>query len=277
MSKFDSLLSDLKAQYNAALEASSAVAVPSEDFEEFKKIPRLNRDIVITEKIDGTNAQILIEALAEDHHLSGGERIGDALCVVDRTGKFFRFRAGSRSRWITPERDNANFAKWAFANAQALVALFGEGRHYGEWWGSGVQRSYGLKEKRFSLFNVSRYGQQEYFQDPRCVVQGRDGGPVVEHKHHNGVKVCQCRDARSAITMCIGGVLIEPVPILYRGPWFDTSGMWAPELCLEELKQYGSRAVDGYHDPEGIVVFHEASGVLFKATCKNDEKPKGQV
>jgi hypothetical protein len=31
-----------------------------EEFVEFRKIPRLNREIVVTEKLDGTNAQIKI-------------------------------------------------------------------------------------------------------------------------------------------------------------------------------------------------------------------------
>jgi hypothetical protein len=29
--------------------------------------------------------------------------------------------------------------------------------------------------------------------------------------------------------------------------------------------------------PEGIVVFHTASGALFKKTIEGDEKPKGQA
>ena len=33
----------------------------------------------------------------------------------------------------------------------------GPGRHFGEWWGQGIQRGYALKEKRFSLFNVTRW------------------------------------------------------------------------------------------------------------------------
>jgi hypothetical protein len=37
---------------------SEELILPS--FEEFQKIPRLRRDCVITEKIDGTNAQIYI-------------------------------------------------------------------------------------------------------------------------------------------------------------------------------------------------------------------------
>lgn len=28
--------------------------------------------------------------------------------------------------------------------------------HYGEWWGQGIQRGYGLTEKRLSLFNVAK-------------------------------------------------------------------------------------------------------------------------
>lgn len=108
------------------------------NFIEFPKIPRLFRDIVITEKIDGTNAQIYIPELP-------GEA-GD-----------LPFLVGSRSRWITPENDNAGFAKWAYEHAEELLTL-GPGSHFGEWWGAGIQRGYGLKEKRFSLFNTHRWG-----------------------------------------------------------------------------------------------------------------------
>jgi hypothetical protein len=102
------------------------------EFEEFPKMARLSRRVVITEKIDGTNAQVFI-----------GE---------DGSMKF-----GSRTRWITPEDDNYGFAKWAHENREELLKL-GPGRHFGEWWGAGIQRRYGLTEKRFSLFNVQRWG-----------------------------------------------------------------------------------------------------------------------
>ena len=284
MSQFDTHLSALKALYNKATEAIPGSVQPSAEFSEFKKIPRLNRDIIITEKIDGTNAQIFIDELPG----TPGERDGDAICV---TGGF-RLRAGQRTRWATPERDNAGFAKWAFANAEELVNLLGIGRHFGEWWGAGVQRTYGLKEKRFSLFNVSRYGQVTEYLDPRCVSKPPSGvsyGPTIglmewyqtpppeaiKHQTLKGEKVCACRDARPATLTTIGGVQIEAVPVLYRGPWFTDVMVWAPGLMLNEMRTGGSLAVPGYMDPEGIVVFHEASGTLFKATCKDDEKPKG--
>ena len=98
----------------------------------FPKIPRLSREIIISEKIDGT---------------SGCIYVGD-------DGEFL---VGSRTRWITPETDNHGFAKWAMENKDELMKL-GPGRHFGEFWGQGIQRNYGLKEKRFSLFNVKKWG-----------------------------------------------------------------------------------------------------------------------
>lgn len=105
------------------------------EFMEFRKIPRLSRDCVVTEKIDGTNGCIYI-------------------------GEDGEFLVGSRSRWITPDNDNFGFARWAYSHEEELRGL-GCGTHYGEWWGSGIQRGYGLKEKRFSLFNTSLWGDPE--------------------------------------------------------------------------------------------------------------------
>lgn len=106
------------------------------EFKEFPKIARLSREMVITEKIDGTNAQICITA------------DGEFLC-------------GSRTRWITPADDNYGFARWAHENKDELMKL-GEGSHFGEWWGGGIQRGYGLQknDKRFSLFNTSRWNNE---------------------------------------------------------------------------------------------------------------------
>lgn len=123
------------------------------EFLEFPKIGRLKRDMVITEKIDGTNAQVLITmptAGVEDANVIA--RNGD----VSSPTYGFVILAGSRNRYITPTDDNFGFAKWVQANADELWSL-GEGRHFGEWWGQGIQRGYGLKEKRFSLFNVNRW------------------------------------------------------------------------------------------------------------------------
>lgn len=104
------------------------------EFVEFPKIARLSRECIITEKIDGTNG---------------------CICIGEN-GEFF---VGSRTRWLSPEtEDNHGFLLWALTNKEELLKL-GQGRHFGEWWGSGIQRGYGLVkgEKRFSLFNVHRW------------------------------------------------------------------------------------------------------------------------
>lgn len=120
------------------------------EFKPFPKIPRITRECVITEKIDGTNAQIYIERLVEDNHLDNDQRIAEL-------GDLAMY-AGSRTRWITPQHDNFGFANWAQENADELFKL-GEGQHFGEWWGQGIQRGYGLDHKRFSLFNTARWNK----------------------------------------------------------------------------------------------------------------------
>lgn len=128
------------------------------EFQPWPKIARLNRDITVTEKIDGTNAALVIS---------------DDLSVS----------AQSRKRLITPDDDNFGFARWAADNAEALASLLGPGRHFGEWWGSGIQRGYGLNkgERRFSLFNTARYGETDFSGVPGVstvpvIYQGPFGG-----------------------------------------------------------------------------------------------------
>lgn len=116
------------------------------EFVEFPKIARLSREIVVTEKIDGTNGVVYV---GED---------GEVL-------------AGSRTQWVVSRAkggaDNHGFAAWVEENAEDLRTL-GSGRHFGEWWGSGIQRGYGLSKglKRFSLFNVARWTDDE--KRPSC-------------------------------------------------------------------------------------------------------------
>lgn len=192
--------------------------LPSLPHPAFPKIPRLNREIIITEKIDGTNAII----------------------HIDESGEIF---AGSRNRWLTPQNDNYGFAVWVEGNRDELLKL-GPGTHYGEWWGAGIQRRYGLTEKRFSLFNVNRW---------RAV----DGG------------ICNITDPLGVSV--IRGLYV--VPVLASGP-FDSTFIAS---VLENLKTNGSVAVPGFMQPEGVVVFHTTSKQLFKVTCVNDESPKGKV
>lgn len=195
------------------------------DFQDFPKMARLSRDVIVTEKIDGTNAQIFI---SED---------GSVL-------------AGSRTRWITPDDDNFGFAAWVESHCDELLGL-GPGRHFGEWWGSGIQRGYGLIEKRFSLFNATRWAAHDQpllsiqSQDPRALPKWQERPP----------KCC--------------GV----VPVLIQGP-FRTDAI---DTCIQLLRDRGSYAAPGFMKPEGVVVFHMAGNVGFKKTLEKDEMPKAMA
>jgi hypothetical protein len=127
-------------------------------FEEFSKISRLSRPIVITEKLDGSNGQLYIQTCAEFEAEEPSALLSsyDGHIMYDDS---FVMRVGSRKRWlgVSKSEDHFGFCKWAESHFAELCLDLGPGRHYGEWWGQGIQRKYGLDEKRFSLFNTHRW------------------------------------------------------------------------------------------------------------------------
>ena len=137
------------------------------EFREWPKIPRIkDNTITISEKIDGTNACIII---------LGGKMVG----------------VQSRTRLITRESDNFGFANWAYDNEEALTNLLGEGYHYGEWAGPGIQKNpHNLDKKYLFLFNT--------------------------HKQDNGALVAS-------------GLPVKLVPLLYQGPYDPSVVDWVME------------------------------------------------
>lgn len=124
-------------------------------FRAWPKISRLENEVYhITEKIDGTNACILIR---------GYDPVEDGMkaMYIDPDYQYTVY-AQSRTRLITPEDDNFGFAKWVLDNAEQLISDLGVGYHYGEWWGKGINRGYGLEERRFSLFNPTKHSDVCY-------------------------------------------------------------------------------------------------------------------
>lgn len=211
--------------------ATLVAPAPEFPFLPFPKLPRLSREIVVTEKLDGTNSQIYIKKLEDNEVMPTHTPIiavyGDLLIY-----------AGSRNRWLTTEEDNYGFAKWVHRNHEDLIRL-GPGQHFGEWWGLGIQRNYGLQEKRFSLFNTGRWYR-----------------PIADEAPEG--------------KRCIPPSCCHVVPELYRGD-FDTTVI---RSRLEVLATNGSVAAPGFMNPEGVVIFHAASNQLFKKTVLKDESPK---
>lgn len=196
------------------------------EFQEFPKIPRLNREVIVTEKIDGTNASVCIQPASAEPEVA---IMRIRVAMVEHEGALYDVFAGSRNRWITPENDNFGFASWVAQHSTELMKL-GVGHHYGEWWGAGIQRRYGLTEKRFSLFNTSRWNDET---KPACC---------------------------------------HVVPVLRR--------LYSPAQVnevLDQLEIEGSAAAPGFMQPEGVIAYHVAANMYFKATVERDEEPKSKA
>jgi hypothetical protein len=204
----------------------------------FGKIPRWNREVVLTEKLDGTNGLVAVcppgsnwqDTLPGRAHPPRFRILPDGTLVA----------AGSRKRWLTPQADNFDFAAWVWDHAEELAQL-GKGAHYGEYYGRGINRGYGLPDRHFALFNVSRWDMDSLTaktQRPKCC------------------------EVVTSLAWPNGNALN------------DTINYW-----LSILVTSGSVHVPGYNRPEGIVLYHTAGDHLYKVTLEGDQAktPDGYV
>jgi hypothetical protein len=134
-----------------------AQAAKEDTFGQFKSwgsTTRENKNKTITEKIDGTNA-----------------------CLVIKDGEV---KAQSRKRMITPDDDNYGFAKWVYDNAGVLMDTLGYGYHFGEWYGEGIQKNpLGIEGKRFALFHPTKYTEANGYN--LAMVDGLETVPLLHH------------------------------------------------------------------------------------------------
>lgn len=206
------------------------------EFEKWPSIPRMSKEkVYVTEKIDGSNAAIRIRpwsVLEEGPHALATVVVGDAL---------YNVWAQSRTRFLgsTKETDNFGFGGWVFDNATELVDTLGPGDHYGEWWGSKIQRGYGLTngERKFSLFNAARWYETLHHVESRSVVDG-----------------------------------LLVVPTLFDGRYYDFNAL----EVAEELRTNGSRIVPGF-PAEGMIVYNREAKTSYKVLLENDEIHKWET
>lgn len=206
-------------------------------FEAFPKLTRFSHDWTVTEKIDGTNAQVLViprndaavvyESISE--HGLGDDGVWAP--EVLRLTKDYAVLAGSRNRLLTVGKgDNHGFAGFVQERAEEIIEKLGEGRHFGEWYGQGIgPRGYGVNPKRFALFNAGRWTDQ----------------PLPDR--------------------------FDVVPILFKG-YLENNVQF--DWILRDLKASGSRIAPGFDNPEGIVMYHGPSRTSFKKTFDYDEAGK---
>lgn len=209
------------------------------EFQTWPKTTRLMRDIVVSEKIDGTNSAIIFE----ETDIDAGGNCFEHVIVGYET---YCVGAQSRNRLIYPSdwkgdksSDNAGFARWVRANAEDLFSMLGPGRHFGEWWGQGIQRNYGLDHKRFSLFNTDKWSK----------IKGESEVQFV------------------------GDAAISGVPVLYEGVFSED----AIKRALVDLQELGSHASPGFPNAEGVCVYHTQSKQVYKVTLDNNDAGKWEA
>lgn len=186
---------------------------PKFEFKAWPKTTRLFREITVTEKLDGTNSAIQFD--------------DDGDVAVQ-----------SRKRLITPDNDNYGFARWVHDNQLELFDTLGPGIHFGEFWGKGVQRNYGLDHRRFSLFNTAHWLDLE----PRRF-EGDAQKPTV---------------------------VLDVVPILYQGVFSE----WEIRDTARRLAENGSVAAPGFMNPEGVTVFNSQTRLVQKYTLDDNDDNK---
>jgi hypothetical protein len=228
-----------------SLQDSHPTVVDVIEFEAWPKTTRLFKDpMIITEKIDGTNSAVGVrEGWIARTVLDPDNRPRGTVIWAEVDGLPYTVYAQSRNRIIYPAghlhgqagTDNYGFASWVWANHDELARVLGPGLHYGEWWGQGIGRNYGLTERRFSLFNTNRW---RHLDNP---------------------------EARAAIKPPDA---LTVVPVLAINQ-MDT-GLVKDTLYL--LSKSGSRAAPGFMDPEGICVFLPGVQKTFKVTPDDRSK-----
>ncbi len=151
------------------------------EFKEWPKIPRGGggETITITEKIDGTNACIIVS----EGLVIGAQSRTQLLC--ERELYIVEGFIGEVGKWEN-RSDNYGFADYVRNNENELSKL-GDGYHYGEWAGPGIQKNHhNLEKKTLFLFNSDRWrdGRQERPAGVECVpviYEGEWGPHIIEN------------------------------------------------------------------------------------------------
>lgn len=106
------------------------------EFKSFSSLIRLDKtQVEVTQKLHGSNASVWI--------------------YKDISG-VMQVKAAKRTSFLESGEDNFGFRVFVEERAQQFIDLLGEGVHWGEWCGPGINSGEGLTQKRFVLFNTAK-------------------------------------------------------------------------------------------------------------------------
>jgi len=104
------------------------------EFVKWRSIKRPEKNtIIITEKMDGTNG-----------------------CIIIKDGIIIGVQ--SRTKLLSIDDDNYGFFAWCAEHAAHIIDVLGDGRHYGEFCGPGINKNrHDLGQRAFFIFNTFVY------------------------------------------------------------------------------------------------------------------------
>ncbi|KAB8035887.1 hypothetical protein GCL60_16790 [Silvanigrella paludirubra] len=191
---------------------------PSEDFKKFNKINALYKaKMTITQKLHGTNALIYI-------YFDGMTGNLDLIC-------------GSRTRWITPQDDNYGFAKFIHENKEEFIDKLGEGYHYGEWVGFGINSGEGLDNRNLILFDWQKFHNKPLPERTNTI-------PVLYHGEINfniiNEKMEYLKNNGSELVkgfMNVEGIVIDINGVKYKKVFNPEETKWISSKSDKKMKQ----------------------------------------
>ena len=232
----------------------------------------------ITQKIHGSNAQIVI--WKEEAYHFGTEPVMNS-----------HIRAGSRTRWIYPHDDNYGFAAFVEANKAELIEKLGEGTHYGEWAGPGINSGEGLTQKTFVLFDWWRY-KDKPMPPQTVVVPVLYAGPVdiakidevMDDLKTNGSKLVPGYMKPEGVVISLAGVRYKKVFTAEETQWtksdsnkgknpktfVDFSHLCQP-IRLEKLLSRDEKYIRNYPESLPMIVKDYVADLIKENQITGDE------
>ncbi len=184
------------------------------EFKRWSSIEKFEQMVTITEKVHGSNAQIYITDT--------------------------EVRCASRERWLDRVADNFGFCNHVLANEEEVRTLLGPGRHYGEWYGAGINSTYDLKGKRFALFDTR-------FADPQPRPSWCDVVPILYRGIFSQEAVNEALAKLKKDGSVISPGFMRPEGVVIR---FERSGVFMKKVFEAEESAWDGKVRDPAKDAE---------------------------
>lgn len=207
---------------------------------EFKSFPEIKKlgstEFSVTQKIHGTNAQVMIYPKKMERNVDAGN--GQGYTEIVETGEM-ELLVGSRTRWIVPGDDNYGFAAFVYANKQEFIDKLGPGQHFGEWAGPGINSGEGLSQKTFILFDYWKFPSERPLPPQTATVPVLYSGSFdlsqvekcMEDLKTNGSRLVAGFMRSEGVVVQIKGTRYKVVFDAEETQWTKSGGVKAPKVA----------------------------------------------